>query len=115
MIRPLMARAVSEHEALSAEAGAANYLRHTGWLKLYRSDQSFAGAGALNSSSPQRFGIANVPLDGEAARTLEPSLQAGVPPRRALDPRRERHQSTGADNARLLPRAFSRAFGGASR
>ena len=41
IIRPLMARAVAEHEALSAEAGAEKYLRHTGWLKLYRSDQSF--------------------------------------------------------------------------
>ena len=42
IMRPLMARAVAEHEALSAEAGAEKYLRHTGWLKLYRSDQSFA-------------------------------------------------------------------------
>src|SRR4029077_16289018 len=42
IMRPLMARAVAEHEALSAEAGAAKYFRYTGWLKLYRSDASFA-------------------------------------------------------------------------
>ena len=41
-MRPLFARAVSEHEALMAEAGAARYLRKDGWLKLYRSDEAFA-------------------------------------------------------------------------
>ena len=74
IIRPLMARAVAEHEALSAEAGAEKYLRHTGWLKLYRSDQSFA-AQARELDLAARFGIANVPLDGDAARALEPSLK----------------------------------------
>ena len=74
IIRPLMARAVAEHEALSAEAGAEKYLRHTGWLKLYRSDQSFA-AQARELELAARFGIANVPLDGDAARALEPSLK----------------------------------------
>ncbi len=42
-MRPLFARAVAEHEALLAEAGAARYLRKTGWLKLYRSERAFAG------------------------------------------------------------------------
>jgi D-amino-acid dehydrogenase len=74
IIRPLMARAVAEHEALSAEAGAEKYLRHTGWLKLYRSDQSFK-AQARELDLAARFGIANVPLDAEAARALEPSLK----------------------------------------
>ena len=73
IIRPLMARAVAEHEALSAEAGATKYFRYTGWLKLYRSDASFA-AQARELELAARFGIANVPLDGEAARALEPSL-----------------------------------------
>ena len=73
IMRPLLARAVAEHEALSAEAGAEQYLRHTGWLKLYRSDQSFA-AQARELELAASFGIANVPLDGDAARALEPSL-----------------------------------------
>ena len=42
LIRPLFARAVAEHEALMAEAGATHYLRKTGWLKIYRSERSFA-------------------------------------------------------------------------
>jgi D-amino-acid dehydrogenase len=74
IMRPLMARAVTEHEALSAEAGAAKYFRYTGWLKLYRSDTSFA-AQARELELAARFGIANVPLDGDAARALEPSLK----------------------------------------
>jgi D-amino-acid dehydrogenase len=73
LMRPLLARAVSEHEALSAEAGAANYLRRTGWLKLYRSDKIFA-AQARELELAASFGIANVPLDRAGACALEPSL-----------------------------------------
>ncbi len=74
LIRPLMARAVAEHEALSAESGAEKYFRRTGWLKLYRSDASFA-AQARELELAARFNIANVPLDADAARALEPSLK----------------------------------------
>ena len=38
LMRPLFARAVPEHEALMAEAGAERYLRKEGWIKLYRSE-----------------------------------------------------------------------------
>jgi D-amino-acid dehydrogenase len=73
LMRPLLARAVAEHEALAGESGAERYLRRTGWLKLYRTDRSFAGT-ARELELAEKFGIANVPLDGEAARALEPSL-----------------------------------------
>ena len=56
-MRPLFARAIAEHEALVAEAGAERYLRRNGWLKLYRGDRSFAAQArelelAANSASP---------------------------------------------------------------
>ena len=72
-MRPLFARAVSEHEALMAEAGALRYLRKEGWLKLYRSDRAF---GALKGelALAQEFGIPYRVLDTESARELEPSL-----------------------------------------
>ena len=73
LMRPLFARAVAEHEALAAEAGAERYLHKNGWLKLYRGDQSFA-AQARELDLASRLGIVNVPLDGEDARALEPSL-----------------------------------------
>ncbi len=62
-----------EHEALSLESGAAKYLRRTGWLKLYRTDKGFAGV-ARELDLAAKLGIANIPLEREAARALEPSL-----------------------------------------
>ena len=73
LMRPLMAQAVAEHETLAAEAGAARYLHRTGWLKLYRTDKSFAGV-ARELELAAKFSIANVPLDAGAALALEPSL-----------------------------------------
>jgi len=73
LMRPLMSRAVAEHVALSKEADAERYFRHTGWLKLYRSDRAFA-VQARELELAKDFGIANVPLDYEAAHALEPSL-----------------------------------------
>jgi D-amino-acid dehydrogenase len=76
LMRPLFARAVAEHGALAAEAGAAGHLSRRGWLKLYRTDKAFA-AQAPELDLAARFGIANVPLDRDGARALEPAL-AGV-------------------------------------
>ncbi|HZC55878.1 MAG TPA: FAD-binding oxidoreductase [Xanthobacteraceae bacterium] len=73
LMRPLMAQAVAEHEMLAAEAGATRYLRHTGWLKLYRADKSFAGV-AHELELAAKFSIANVPLEAGTAVKLEPSL-----------------------------------------
>jgi D-amino-acid dehydrogenase len=72
-MRPLFSRAVAEHEALMADAGAARYLRKTGWLKLYRSDA------ALENTRRERelagkLGLNHRVLSGEEARALEPSL-----------------------------------------
>jgi len=72
-MRPLFARAIAEHEVLVGEADAERYIRRTGWLKLYRSERSFA-AQARELELAKNLGIANVPLDTEAARALEPSL-----------------------------------------
>jgi D-amino-acid dehydrogenase len=74
LMRPLMARAIAEHEALSGEADAARYFRRTGWLKLYRSERGFA-AQQLELALAKDFGIANVALDVDGARALEPSLE----------------------------------------
>lgn len=73
LMRPLFARALSEHEALMAESGAEHYLRKTGWLKLYRSDHAFGATG------PERrvadgFGLAYRVLDVDGTRALEPAL-----------------------------------------
>jgi D-amino-acid dehydrogenase len=76
VLRPLFARAIAEHEALAAEAGAGRYLSRRGWLRLYRTDRAFAAL-APELDFAARLGIANVPLDRDGARALEPAL-AGV-------------------------------------
>jgi D-lysine oxidase len=73
LMRPLFARAVAEHDALAAEAGAEQYFRRTGWLKLYRTEASF-WALSRELDLAASLGIANVPLEPDAARALEPSL-----------------------------------------
>jgi D-amino-acid dehydrogenase len=73
LMRPLFAHALSEHEALLAEAGAMRYLRRQGWLKLYRSDAALA-AQARERKLAGEFGIPHQVLDPEEARALEPSL-----------------------------------------
>ncbi len=71
--RPLFARAIAEHEALLAEAGAERYLRRTGWLKLYRSDAGFADT-ARERAIAADLGIPMSTLDTEGALALEPVL-----------------------------------------
>jgi len=102
-MRPLFARAIAEHEALAAEAGADRHLHHRGWLKLYRSDRGFASQ-ATELDIAARFGIANVPLDREAALALEPSLNGAF---------RHAVHWTGAvsvDNPLALTRAYAMRF-----
>jgi D-amino-acid dehydrogenase len=73
IMRPLLARAVPEHEALAAEADAERHFGRRGWLKIYRTRKLFeAQKGELDLAA--RFGIANVPLDRDGALELEPAL-----------------------------------------
>ena len=73
LMRPLFARAVAEHEALAAEAGAERYLSRRGWLKIYRSEGAL-GALALELELAAKLGITNAPLDREGALAIEPAL-----------------------------------------
>jgi D-amino-acid dehydrogenase len=72
-MRPLFARAVSEHEALLTEAGALRYLRKTGWLKVFRSERAFAAL-SPEFALAQEFGIPHQLLDPDGVRVLEPDL-----------------------------------------
>jgi D-amino-acid dehydrogenase len=74
LIRPLFAHAVAEHETLMAEAGAARFLRKTGWLKVYRSERAFAALKPEFDLAAQ-FGLPLQALDTAAAQALEPSLK----------------------------------------
>ena len=103
MMRPLFRRAVAEHEALMAEADAAQLMRKTGWLKLYRHDASFA-ATARERETAAHFGIPIRVLDPEAARTLEPSLNPVF--RHALN----LEGATSISDPLALTRAYAKRF-----
>ena len=79
-MRPLFARAVAEHEALMAEAGAPRYLRKEGWLKLYRSERGVWRAHAASSTLAQEFGIPYRVLDhgGGARARAERSRRSSI-------------------------------------
>jgi D-amino-acid dehydrogenase len=73
IMRPLLARALGEHEILLRESGAEHYLRKDGWISIYRSGRGFA---ALEPELElgATLGVTARKLDPEAARALEPSL-----------------------------------------
>jgi D-amino-acid dehydrogenase len=72
--RPLFARALAEHEALMAEAGALDLLRKTGWLKLYRHQRALRSM-QLEFDLAKEFGLPLETLDAAGARLLEPQLR----------------------------------------
>lgn len=73
LVRPLYASAVAEHETLMAESGATQYLRKSGWLKVYRKESSFRALHAELDLAAE-FGLPLQTLDVTEAQALEPSL-----------------------------------------
>ena len=78
LIRPLFSKAVAEHEVLMAESNAAQYLRKTGWLKIYRTEKSFRALRRELDMAAQ-FGLPLQTLDTAGALALEPSLKPIFP------------------------------------
>jgi D-amino-acid dehydrogenase len=73
-MRPMFAHAVAEHEELMQDAGAARYLRKTGWLKLYRNPKSFAALTPEIDLAAQ-LGVPVQVLDPDRVLAMEPSLR----------------------------------------
>lgn len=70
---PLIQRSLIEHEALIAEAGVPELLRRTGWLKLFRSEKSFANA-VKEVERASQFGVPGEILKPSAIAVREPHL-----------------------------------------
>lgn len=70
---PLTSAALAEHMRLAAQAGTGHLITRPGWIKLYRTDDAFAGA-ALERTILQRHGVALEILDSDAVRAAEPAL-----------------------------------------
>jgi D-amino-acid dehydrogenase len=73
IMRPLLARALGEHEILLRESGAERLLRKDGWISIYRSNRDFA---ALEPELElgATLGVTARKLDPDGARALEPNL-----------------------------------------
>jgi D-amino-acid dehydrogenase len=70
---PLIRRSLIEHEALIAEAGVPELLRRTGWLKVFRSEETLANAvGEFDRA--RQYGVDGEVLDGDAIAAREPHL-----------------------------------------
>ena len=74
LVRPFFGSAVAEHEALLAESGGSKYLRKNGWLKLYRSEKSFA-AMKREFDMAAALGLPLQTLETGAVLAMEPSLK----------------------------------------
>src|ERR1019366_7562250 len=70
---PLIRRSLIEHEALIAEAEVPELLRRTGWIKLFRSDQTLANA-ARDFERAKHYGVAGEILDSRAIALRQPNL-----------------------------------------
>jgi D-amino-acid dehydrogenase len=70
---PLIRRSLAEHEALVAEAAVPHLLQRRGWLKLFRSDATFAGA-VSDFDRARQYGVEGELLDTKAIAAREPNL-----------------------------------------
>ena len=70
---PLIERSLDEHEALAKAADAESLLRHTGWLKAFRSQETL-DEGARDAEKIRRFGMRFDILDRAGLQALEPKV-----------------------------------------
>jgi D-amino-acid dehydrogenase len=70
---PLIRRSLIEHEALIAEADVPQLLRKTGWIKLFRSDATLAGA-LRDLERAKQYGVDGEVLDSGGIAAREPNL-----------------------------------------
>ena len=72
-VMPLIRRSLIEHEALIAEAGVPELMRRSGWIKMYRSDATLAGA-VRDFERARQYGVEGDILDGPTLLQREPHL-----------------------------------------
>jgi D-amino-acid dehydrogenase len=72
-VLPLIRQSLAEHEALVAEAGAGDLLKHSGWIKVFRSAATLDGA-LCDLERAKAYGVEGEILDQKAIAQREPSL-----------------------------------------
>jgi D-amino-acid dehydrogenase len=72
-MQPLIERSLAEHEALMGAADVAHLCRHTGWLKLFRSQRTLA-KGLADAEKLKPFGVNVDILNAAQIAEAEPHL-----------------------------------------
>jgi D-amino-acid dehydrogenase len=75
--RPLIERCVVEHEALMADAGITSMMRHTGYLRFYRTPAALNAEIVQDEAWRKTYGINYEVIDGRKLSELEPHLRGG--------------------------------------
>lgn len=70
---PLIERSVAEHDALAEAAGTERYMRRTGWIEAYRSQESLAAAVA-EARALSDHALAYDVLDRAGLKAAEPDV-----------------------------------------
>lgn len=70
---PLCAQSYDEHWRVAGAIGARDLITRRGWLKLYRSDEAFAGA-ALEREILDHYRVETEVIDGPELHQFEPAL-----------------------------------------
>jgi D-amino-acid dehydrogenase len=73
---PLIERSVTEHMALAEEADAAHLIRHTGWIKVFRSRKSLDQEAGDAEETRREFGVEFAVLDRSGVAEKEPHVKA---------------------------------------
>jgi D-amino-acid dehydrogenase len=84
-LRPLIERCLTEHEAFINAAGAGDLLRKTGWIKLYRTQQTM-DIGAAEAEKLRAYGLKIDTLDAAELARREPHLKGAAGGVHYLDP-----------------------------
>ena len=73
-LRELQVLSLAQHKDWIAEAGVRDLLRHGGWMKVFRSEASFAGY-AAELALCDEVGVRYTVFDREQLRQVEPGLK----------------------------------------
>src|SRR5665213_2540409 len=72
-VMPLIRGSLAEHETLIAEAGVPELMRRSGWIKMFRSEATLAGA-VRDFERARQYGVQADVLDDKAIKQREPHL-----------------------------------------
>ena len=75
---PLIERCVTEHMALAQEAGATDLIRHTGWVKVFRSQKTMDAEVKDAEETKRDFGVDFMALDRRGVLEREPHVTADL-------------------------------------